>query len=81
MSVIKLICAIKGIMLDRYEKYSILTDSSSLITPSNKLRTYCKFKHNFENYLSANVDRSIVSKFTKLRISNHRLVVEAGRYS
>ena len=43
----KLIHAIKRIMLGRYEKYfiSIITCSSSLITASNKLRTYCKFKY------------------------------------
>lgn len=86
LSVNKLIHAIKCIMLSRYEKYfnSVITcSSSSSNTGNNKLRTYSKFKHkiSFENYLTANVNRSIISNFTKLRISNHRLEMEIGRYS
>ena len=85
MSVNKLIYAIKRILLDRYEAYfnSVISGTSTRVKTNNKLLTYSEFKKKicFENYLSANVDRSILAKFTKLRISNHRLEVEVGRYA
>ena len=85
MSVNKLIYAIKRILLDRYEAYfnSVISGTSTRVKTNNKLLTYSEFKKKicFENYLSANVDRSILAKFTKLRISNHRLEVEVGRYT
>ena len=42
---------------------------------SNKLRSYCKFKttYTFENYLVVKTDKTSISKYAKLRISNHRL--------
>ena len=66
-----------------------LTDTKHILIPSyqvllQELRlTNSEFKKKicFEKYLSANVDRSILAKFTKLRISNHRLEVEVGRYA
>ena len=86
MSVNKLIYVIKRILLDRYEAYfnSVISGTSTRVKTNNKLLTYSEFKKKIcsvENYLSANVDRSILAKFTKLRISNHRLEVEVGRYA
>ena len=48
----------------------------------NKLRTYCTFKTSFilENYIAQNplLQRR---NLTKLRISNHHLAIETGRYT
>jgi len=49
---------------------------------SNKLRTYMTFKKEYkmENYVLVDVDKHIVSNFARLRISNHILEIERGRY-
>ena len=48
-----------------------------------KLRTYDKFKTEFqcEGYLNSNLDLETRSYFTKLRLSNHILAIEKGRYT
>ena len=45
------------------------------------LRSYCKFKTTniFENHLAVKTDKISISKYAKLRISNHRLNIELGR--
>ena len=50
---------------------------------NTKLRTYCKFKktYTFENYLGVSVDKKIISQYSKLRLSSHRLNIEVGRYT
>jgi len=47
-----------------------------------KLRTYCKFKTSFncENYLII-FNRSQRLSFSKLRVSAHKLLIEAGRHT
>ena len=49
---------------------------------NTKLRTYCKFKktYTFENYLGVSVDKKIISQYSNLRLSSHRLNIEVGRY-
>ena len=47
-----------------------------------KLRMFKNFKSSYksEKYLNLNLDKHIVFNFSKLRISNHRLEIERGRY-
>ena len=53
------------------------------VNGQHKLRTYCKFKQNFEmeNYLKFGIPVNKRNKFCKLRISAHTLQIEAGRYT
>ena len=48
----------------------------------NKLRTYKDLKKKFEmeNLLKLDIDRSDMSNFVKLRISNSILMIEKGRH-
>ena len=50
--------------------------------PKNKLRTFRKFKltYDYENYLTnvRNINHRVA--ITKLRLSNHKLAIETGRY-
>jgi hypothetical protein len=50
--------------------------------PGNKLRCYNIFKHDFlyEPYLSNITNKTERVLFTKLRVSNHKLQIELGRY-
>ena len=50
------------------------------VTQENKLRTYVKLKHKFENehYLISVKKLSARSAMTKLRISAHDLNIETG---
>ena len=59
-------------------KVTFRRDNSSI-----KLRSYCKFKitYTFENYLAVKTVKISISKYAKLRISNHRLNIELGRYA
>ena len=60
--------------------YSVHWKSS--ITQESRMRTYNKFKHNFEyeEYLNlANEEHR--KSLTRLRISAHRLAIERGRYT
>lgn len=49
----------------------------------NKLRTYRKVKNNFEleKYLLLDLNKSVISKMVKIRISNSKLLIEVGRYT
>jgi hypothetical protein len=70
----------------RYREYwyvHISTDKSKKGHGSNKLRTYNKFKSNFQlepylNYPNILKYRSIIAKF---RLSAHKLKIETGRYN
>lgn len=48
----------------------------------NKLRTYRKFKKEFnrEQYLYTGIDKHILSSYTRIRISNCNLNIEKGRH-
>ena len=48
----------------------------------DKLRTFKTFKNNYklENYLCMKVDKHLIFNLAKLRISNHQLEIETGRY-
>ena len=48
----------------------------------NKLRTYKILKNSYkiENYLFLDVDKTHITNFAKLRISNSKLMIEQGRY-
>ena len=48
----------------------------------SKLRTYAIFKKNigYENYLSNVTNTKIRTQITKLRLSNHNLMIETGRH-
>ena len=50
---------------------------------SNKLISYCKFKttYTFENYLAVKTDKTAISKYAEVKILNHRLIIELGRYA
>ena len=50
---------------------------------NNKLRTYCKFNHEFEPEKSLFTVKKLVNRrlFTQLRISAHDLHIETGRYN
>ena len=50
---------------------------------SNKLKTYCQFKHNFNlsEYLTIGIPVKKRRLLTKLRISAHSLHIETGRYN
>ena len=49
----------------------------------SKLRTYKDIKKDYklESYLLTDVDKEFVSFFSKLRISNSKLMIEEGRYN
>ena len=47
----------------------------------DKLRSYCKTTYTFENYLAVKTKKISISKYAKLRISNHRSNIELGRYA
>ena len=48
----------------------------------DKLRTFKTFKNNYklENYIKMKLDKQMVFNFARLRISNHSLEIETGRY-
>ena len=57
--------------------------SLMVIVCNTKLGTYCKSKktYTFENYLGVSVIKKIISQYSKLRLSSHRLNIEVGRYT
>jgi len=78
LNVLKLL---KDIMYIRYESdwaHLLCTETNS----TNKLRTYKLFKTTFtmENYVLHITNTKIHQNFTALRISNHLLNIETGRY-
>ena len=54
----------------------------SCINNSNRLETYCLFKHDFkfESYLDNITDSYFRKAFTQFRISSHELAIERGRH-
>ena len=56
---------------------------ASIKSERSKLRTYSKIKHciGFENYLNDVTNISDRIAMTKLRLSNHKLMIEAGRHT
>ena len=48
----------------------------------DKLRTFKTFKNNYkmENYICVKLDKHLNFNLAKLRISNHQLEIETGRY-
>ena len=48
----------------------------------DKRRTFKTFKNNYkmENYICMKVDKHLIFNLAKLRISNHQLEIEVGRY-
>ena len=77
---------VKDQLQQRYEKIwhrDINDDVRKTANQGNKLRCYRTFKYIFkkEQYLSLIENRVARKAFTKLRISNHNLAIEAGRHS
>ena len=85
LSVPRLIHALKMTMFKRYKEFFFASIKGTFLKDScnTKLRTYCKFKktYTFENYLGVSVDKKIISQYSKLRLSSHRLNIEVGRYT
>ena len=48
----------------------------------DKLRTFNTFKNNYkmENYVCVKLDKHLIFNLAKIRISNHQLEIETGRY-
>ena len=71
---------IKALSLNAVWKLKILDDDNKV--NGNKLRTYRKLKLEYETdfFLYLDVDRSAVSCFVKIRISNSILNIEKGRH-
>ena len=70
---------------DLFEEKFILQWKNEMkiqLLPDKKLRTYAKFKDNFEfeKYLCVLKDVSVRKSFTRLRISAHNLPIETGRH-
>ncbi len=84
MSVNSLITTLKSKLMSRYATYFFDMIAGKVVgnDSSNKLRTYMTFKKEYkmENYVLVDVDKHIVSNFARLRISNHILEIERGRY-
>ena len=61
-------------------KYTMMNERTRI--QKNKLRTFRKFKptNDYENYLTnvRNINHRVA--ITKLRLSNHKLAIETGRY-
>jgi len=55
---------------------------SEIKTDNSKLRTYSKFKDTtgYENYLNEIKNLQERTSFTRLRLSNHELMIEKGRH-
>ena len=80
MSEGKLISAVKKILQERYGNYFFSCLSGE---KQNKLRTYYKLKEEYkpETYTKLNIPKQYVRQLCKLRISNHNLHIEKGRYN
>ena len=55
---------------------------SNGINSFSKMDTYKSFKSRFliESYFNAITNRAHIVSYTKMRISNHKLAIETGRY-
>ena len=65
-------------MIDQFNSDAL----SSIRNPENKLRTYGLFKLEVgrELYLSEIKNKKMRTQLTKLRISDHNLMIEKGRH-
>ena len=74
---------IKSKLIDWYKHHVLkrIKLESTSNTNNCKLRTYLKIKHNFsyEKYLDSN-NSKLRQNVAKLRLSNHNLPIERGRY-
>ena len=81
----KLINAVKRNLIERYSlffKEAITGRSTVKGRTLDKLRTFKTFKNNYkmENYICVKLDKHLIFNLAKLRISNHQLEIETGRY-
>ena len=82
----KLIKAVKCKLLERYNFFFKKAISGEITVKGRTLdkhRTFKTFKNNFqlENYICIKLDKHLIFNLSKLRISNHQLEIETGRYS
>ena len=80
-----LINAIERKLIERYNLFfkEVITGRATVKGRTlDKLRTFKTFKNNYkmENYICMKVDNHLIFNLAKLRISNHQLEIEAGRY-
>ena len=70
----------KTLIFTNYSIYCMRSINCSITNP--KLRTYCKFKHDFsmEPYLLSILDFKIRRQLSRFRLSNHSLCIEKGRH-
>lgn len=84
-SKIKLLHAVKSKLLERYNiffKEAVRGNITVKGRKLDKLRTFKTFKNNYkmENYINMKLDKQMIFNFARLRISNHSLEIETGRY-
>ena len=81
----KLINAVKRKLIERYNLFfeEAITGRTTVKGRTlDKLRTFKTFKNNYkmENYICVKLDKHLIFNLAKLRISNHQLEIETGRY-
>ena len=81
----KLVHAVKSKLLERYNiffKEAVRGNITVKGRTLDKLRTFKTFKNSYkmENYIIMKLDKKIIFNFARLRISNHSLEIETGRY-
>ena len=81
----KLINAVERKLIERYNSFFKEAINGRITVKGrtlDKLRTFKTFKNNYklENYLCMKVDKHLIFNLAKLRISNHQLEIETGRY-
>ena len=80
-----LINAVERKLIERYNSFFKEAINGRITVKGrtlDKLRTFKTFKNNYklENYLCMKVDKHLIFNLAKLRISNHQLEIETGRY-
>ena len=65
-----------------YHRDTINNDTRKDPNEKNKLRTYRLFKENikYESYLDLDINKSLIKKYTQLRLSAHKLQIELARH-
>ena len=81
----KLTNAVKRKLKERYNSFfkEAITGRTTVKGRTfNKLRTFKTFqnKYKMENYICVKLDKHTIFNLAKLRISNHQLEIESGRY-
>ena len=84
-SKLKLVHAVKSKLLERYNIFFQEAVRGNITVKGrtlDKLRTFKTFKNNYklENYINMKLDKQMIFNFARLRISNHFLEIETGRY-